>query len=57
LSPAVFPVRVRQARAGGGPRIVFFAAAGALPFDRVADFMDLCRDSGVENLGIVFDDL
>ena len=38
-------------------KVVFFAADGELPFDKVVDFMDLCRDSGAENLGIVFDDL
>ena len=37
--------------------MVFFAADGDLPFDKVADFMDLCRNNGAENLGIVFDDL
>ena len=37
--------------------MVFFAADGNLPFDKVVDFMDLVRNSGAENLGIVFDDL
>ena len=54
---AEFGTRLRQAmthRAGGA---IFFAADGNLPYARVADFMDLCRDNGAENLGIVFDDL
>ena len=28
---------------------------GELPYDKVADFMDLVRDNGAENLGIAFD--
>ncbi len=36
---------------------MFFAADGELEYDKVADFMDECRDSGAENLGIVFDDM
>jgi biopolymer transport protein TolR len=40
-----------------GKRTIFFAADGELPYARVADFMDLCRSNGAENLGIVFDDI
>lgn len=57
LTGAEFPERLRRALVNRGPKIVFFAADGDLEFARVADFMDLCRDSGAENLGIVFDDL
>ncbi len=54
---AEFPARLRQALVNRGSKMVFFAADGELTFDHVADFIDLCRDSGAENLGIVFDDL
>jgi biopolymer transport protein ExbD len=37
--------------------IIFFAADGELEYDRVARFLDLCRDNGAKNIGIVFDDL
>jgi biopolymer transport protein ExbD len=57
LGAAEFPARLRQALVNRGAKVVFFAADGELPFGRVAEFMDLCRDSGAENLGIVFDDL
>ena len=30
---------------------------GELEYDRVAQFMDLCRDNGAQNLGIVFEDM
>ena len=52
-----FGGRLKEALTGRQSKVVFFAADGELSFDKVADFMDLCRDSGAENLGIVFDDL
>jgi len=48
---------LRQALTGRASKVVFFAADGELQYDKVAAFMDLCRDNGAENLGIVFDDL
>lgn len=57
FGPAEFPARLSQALVNRGAKVVFFAADGELTFDRVADFMDLCRDSGAENLGIVFEEL
>jgi biopolymer transport protein ExbD len=52
-----FGGRLRTAMTGRQSKVVFFAADGELQYDKVADFMDLVRDSGAENLGIVFDDL
>jgi len=52
-----FGGKLQQALTGRQSKVVFFAADGELTYDKVADFMDLCRDSGAENLGIVFDDL
>jgi biopolymer transport protein TolR len=52
-----FPGRLKQALTGRQSKVVFFAADGELTYDRVADFMDIVRDNGAENLGIVFDDL
>jgi biopolymer transport protein ExbD len=52
-----FGGKLQQALTGRQSKVVFFAADGELAYDKVADFMDLCRDSGAENLGIVFDDL
>jgi len=36
---------------------VFFAADGELLYGEVAAFMDMVRNNGVENIGIVFDDI
>jgi biopolymer transport protein TolR len=52
-----FGGKLKEALTGRATKVVFFAADGELTFDKVVDFMDLCRDSGAENLGIVFDDL
>jgi biopolymer transport protein TolR len=54
---ADFGGKLREALTGRQSKVVFFAADGDLAYDKVADFMDLCRDSGAQNLGIVFDDL
>ena len=62
INKSMFPLsefggKLRDALTGRQSKVVFFAADGELSYDKVADFMDLCRDSGAENLGIVFDDL
>ena len=57
LSMSDFPGRLREALTGRQSKVIFFAADGELEYDRVADFMDLCRDNGAQNLGIVFEDM
>ena len=54
---ASFGARLRQATSGRGKAMVFLAADGALLYGEVAAFMDMLRNNGVENLGIVFDDI
>jgi biopolymer transport protein TolR len=54
---AQFPQRLQQAMTNRSSKVVFFAADGELPYGDVASFMDLVRDNGVQNLGIVFDDM
>jgi biopolymer transport protein TolR len=54
---ADFPGKLRTALTGRQSKVVFFAADGELSYDKVADFMDMVRDNGAENLGIVFEDL
>ena len=57
IPKAEFGAKLHEALTGRESKVVFFAADGELTFDKVADFMDLCRDNGAENLGIVFEDL
>ena len=57
LSMTDFPGKLREALTGRSSKVIFFAADGELEYDRVAQFMDLCRDNGAQNLGIVFEDM
>jgi len=52
-----FAGRLKEVTQNRGNKIVFFAADGDLPYGQVADFMDLCRNNGANNLGVVFEDL
>jgi biopolymer transport protein ExbD len=52
-----FPARLQEVLKGRQTRVIFFAADGELPYDQVADFMDVCRHNGADNLGIVFEDM
>jgi biopolymer transport protein ExbD len=57
IPAAQFPVRLADALKGRENKLAFFAADGDLTWDKVAQFMDICRDAGAKKLGIVFDDL
>jgi biopolymer transport protein TolR len=52
-----FAERLKTAMTGRESKLAFFAADGELTYDKVVEFMDLCRNNGAQNLGIVFDDL
>jgi len=52
-----FGERLKTAMTGREKKLAFFAADGELSYEKVVDFMDLCRNNGAQNLGIVFDDL
>lgn len=52
-----FGTRLSEALQGRQSKVVFFAADGDLDYGKVTAFMDEVRDNGVENLGIVFDDI
>ena len=52
-----FAERLRTAMTGREKKLAFFAADGELTYEKVVEFMDLCRNNGAQNLGIVFDDL
>jgi biopolymer transport protein TolR len=57
VEQADFQGRLRTALTGRQNKVVFFAADGELPYDKVATFMDMVRDAGAQNLGIVFEDM
>lgn len=51
------PARLKEILATRRQRIVFFAGDGEVEYDRALTVLNLVRESGTENLGIVFDDL
>jgi biopolymer transport protein ExbD len=57
VAQAQFPGRFREVIKNRESKIVFFAADGEITYDHVADVMDMCREAGAKNIGIVFDDL
>ena len=57
ISDAEFTTKLGEVLRGRQSKVVFFAADGELDYGKVAEFMDEVRDGGVENLGIVFDDI
>jgi biopolymer transport protein ExbD len=57
ISDAEFGGKLSEVLRGRQSKVVFFAADGELDYGKVAAFMDEVRDNGVENLGIVFDDI
>jgi len=52
-----FPNRLRDVLKNRESKVTFFAAAGELPYDRVMAFMDVCRNAGAQNIGIVLEEL
>jgi len=57
IPDAQFGTQLSEALKGRQSKVVFFAADGELNYGKVSSFMDEVRHNGVENLGIVFDDI
>jgi biopolymer transport protein TolR len=57
IAEADFQAALTRVLTGRQNKVVFFAADGELAYDKVAAFMDMVRNAGAQNLGIVFDDL
>lgn len=51
------PTRLQEILATRRQRVVFFAGDGEVPYDRALKVLNLVRESGAQNLGIVFEDL
>jgi len=54
---AQFGIRLEEVMKNRSRRLVFFAADGDLTYEKVARFLDLCRNHGAAQLGIVFEDM
>ena len=57
VSASEFPTRFHDVIKNREKKIVFFAADGELTYDRVAAVLDMIRQNGAQNIGIVFEDL
>lgn len=57
LSESAFAARFKEAIRNREKKVIFFAADGDLLYEKVANVLDMVRDNGAENIGIVFDDL
>ncbi len=57
ISAAAFPATLRGLLANRKSGLVFLAADGDLDYQRVADFLALCRTNGADEIGIVLNEL
>ncbi len=52
-----FLAKLDEITKGRENKVVFLAADGNLPYDKVARFIDMCDAHGAKNIGIVLEDL
>ena len=57
VSEQDFPRRLRDVLRGRENKVSFFAASGDLDYDRVIHFLNVCHENGLNNLGIVLEEL
>ncbi len=57
VTESYFPTRLRDVVKGRESRVIFFAASGDAVYDKVLAFMDLCKNNGAANLGIVLEEM
>ncbi|HUP63601.1 MAG TPA: biopolymer transporter ExbD [Thermoanaerobaculia bacterium] len=51
-----FPNRIREILRGNQAKMVFFAGARDVEYDATMKFLDLARNSGARNIGIIVED-
>lgn len=56
LSMEQFPARVREILRGNSSKMVFFAGGRDVEYDSVLKFLDLARQAGAKNIGIIVED-
>jgi biopolymer transport protein ExbD len=56
LSMAQFPNRIRDVLHGNSSKMVFFSGARDVDYDATMKFLDLARNSGARNIGIIVED-
>ncbi|HKR65122.1 MAG TPA: biopolymer transporter ExbD [Thermoanaerobaculia bacterium] len=56
MSMDQFPNRIREILRGNTSKMVFFAGARDVEYDATIKFLDLARQSGAKNIGIIVED-
>jgi len=56
VSMAQFPGRVREILRGNSSKMVFFSGARDVDYETTMKFLDLARESGAKNIGIIVED-
>jgi biopolymer transport protein ExbD len=56
LTMAQFPARIREILRGNSSKMVFFAGGREVDYDTTMRFLDLARQSGAKNIGIIVED-
>jgi biopolymer transport protein TolR len=51
-----FPSRIREILRGNSSKMVFFAGGREVDYDSTMKFLDLARQSGAKNIGIIVED-
>jgi len=52
-----FPARIREILRGNQAKMVFFAGGRDVDYDATMKFLDLARQSGAKNIGIIVEDM
>lgn len=56
LTMAQFPGRIREILRGNSSKMVFFSGGREVDYDTTMRFLDLARQSGAKNIGIIVED-
>ncbi len=56
MDMAQFPNRIREIMKGNPSKMVFFSGARDVDYDSTLKFLDLARQSGAKNIGIIVED-
>ena len=57
LTPEQFPNRIREILHGNSSKMVFFAGGRDVDYETTMRFLDMARNSGCKNIGIIVEDV
>jgi biopolymer transport protein ExbD len=53
VTPGDFPIRIRDIMHGNQSKMVFFQGSPDVDYDSTIKFLDMARESGAKNIGII----